>query len=236
MKNKKIISIIIFIFGLILITSGIVISFTSDKNTNEEKQSNKNEQGNNNGTIVDDKKYSYKVDALYYGDITIGSKTINMITTTDEIKNSGYDRDTMHVSVYEDEDTEDKFTYSTMELDESYSIEFETYNSKYEDTGCKRCDVSMSNYIKLPKGVSYESTIEDVINAYGEPDSKDNNWHDQNYEYNDHIDGGNYGVLNAVQIVYRYNKDNVKMNLYLYFDQEDEILYRVVYDIDINTK
>jgi len=233
MKKNNILIIILALCGFGLLISGIAVQVFSGSKDNSNVETDSKKTSNKQILKYNDYEYAYKIDAPYFGDITIGSQTVNMVTTTDEI-NKKYDRYTMRASTYEDEDTEDRFFYSTIGTEESYSIEFQTYNSKYEDTGCERCRYNMSNYIKLPNNITYDSTIDDVIAAYGEPKSRNDDYEDQNYEYNDHVDGGQYGVFEAIELKYKYNKDNVRMDLELYFDSDDETLYRVVYTVDIN--
>lgn len=233
MKSKKMFSIILFIIGILLIIGGIVVSFEKNNTTTGEDKLDKND--NYNVIVIDDIKYTYKIDVPYYGNITIGSKTFDMLSTDDELDKLDIDNCFMYVNCYEDEDTDDKFEYEIWDWDDSYEVNFSTYNDTYLQYGCEDCDIVLSEYIKLPKGITYNSSIDDVIKAYGQPKEQEE-YEDDNYMYNDSIDGEKFGKFSSTRLKYTYKKDKVVFNLELFFDIEDDILYRVDYYIKVSKK
>lgn len=234
MKNKRVVSIICSILGLLLITGGIVLSFNGEKDsTKGGQQSNKND--NSNVIAVDGEKYSYKIDAPYYGKITVGTETFDMLTTDEELDKLDLDGCLFYIDCYEVEDTDDKFDYEMNNWENSYEVNFETYDDTYLQNGCDNCDTNLSTYIKLPKGVTYKSSIDDVIKAYGSP-KKQEEYSDNTYMYNDTIDGEKFGYFSSTRLLYKYKKDNVTFSLELFFDVEDNILYKVRYTIEVSKK
>lgn len=231
MKNKKMLPLILFVLGLVLITVGVVLSFSNENNNKLSEGNNKN----GNIIVVDGKEYSYKIDVPYYGNITVGSNTFNMLTTDDDLDSKPLEGCLFYLNCYEDEVTEDRFDYETSNWDDSYEVIFETYNDTYIENGCEDCDISLSNNIKLPKGIGYSSTIDDVIKAYGEPKEQED-YDDYNYMYNDNTDGEKFGKFPSTRLLYKYKKDNVRLELELFFDKDDDTLYRVVYTMEVFNK
>lgn len=212
---KKILKISALIFLIVLVSA-------CGTNSNGKKQTIK----------VNDKEYSYKIDAPYYGNITIGNSSINMLSTTDMLTENNITRDTVTAYGFKDKSTGDKFNYERNTGDNYYEVEFQTHNSIYEDNGCRSCHVHLSNYVELPKGITYNSTVNDVIKAYGNPD-ENNDYDDDNYRDNKTTSGGKLGTISATKLVYKYTGDNENMTLNLYFAKSTGKLYRVVYTIRV---
>ena len=122
------------------------------------------------------------------------------------------------------------------------SINFQTHNSLYQELGCEDCDSAMSNYVKLPKNITYDSTINDVINAYGKPTTNDSDDEDdykdfdESYEYEDNsLTGQEFGKIECYKLNYNIEKDSTtRFNLDLYFNKDTQKLYRVEYELDID--
>lgn len=173
--------------------------------------------------IIDDIEINYKVDAPYYGDITIGASTIKMFSTDDMLKAAGMERNMTSAFNYEDKNTDDEFRYNMSHYDDYYSVEFSTHNNIYNENGCDNCDDVLSNFVRLPKNITYNSTIEDVLSNYGTPVIK------EDYEdYNYHL-VLQESSIDAVRVVYVYEQDNVYLNLELLFNKEDSKLYHIGY-------
>ena len=104
----------------------------------------------------------------------------------------------------------------------------------YEKNNCMTCDAYQSAYVKLPKNITYDSTMSDVIKAYGEGEKTE--YSDQFAEYHKDDDGEYIGKLPSTQLIYSYKKDNVYYRLELSFDKDTEKLYRIEYRIQVYDK
>ena len=171
--------------------------------------------GGSNSTqtiTVNDNTFTYKADVAYYGNITIGESSMNMLSTYDMLSETDMESDIMTAYGYRDSKTKDKFYYQRNIGDNYYEVEFDTYNSTYEDNGCLNCGTYLSNYIELPKGITYNSTVDDVLRAYGEP-LENKEYLDQNYRYRKNTNGDEFGNFQAIRLIYDYEGE----------DEEEEV-------------
>ena len=150
---------------------------------------------------------------------------------------------------YEDEQTDSYIYYEVKDFEDSLAINFETHNSLYQKLGCEDCDNAMSTYVKLPKNITYNSTMNDVINAYGKPtinDLDDEDGYnaeehgykafDESYKYEKNsLTGENFGKLECYKLHYSVeNNFATRFNLNLYFNRDTQKLYKVEYELDID--
>lgn len=213
----------------------------TEKIINEEIGNNNED---NNSNVENDNLFGVP----YFGDITVGSVTFNMASTDDQIEEKGMDKKT-GIYKYEDEQTHSYIYYEVKDFEDSLAINFETHNSLYQELGCEDCDNAMSTYVKLPKNITYNSTMNDVINAYGKPtpnDLDDEDGYnaeehgykdsDESYKYEENsLTGENFGKLECYKLHYSVeNNYATRFNLNLYFNKDTQKLYKVEYELDMD--
>ena len=224
MKNKK------RTLGLLIILMLFATACASKKEGNSNNNNNQNSNNSNQNT----NKVNF--DVPYFGDITVGSVTFNMLSTDDEIEEKGMERGMMNLLKYEDEETDSYIYYDVEDYDDSLSINFATHNSIYQDLGCDECDDAMSSYVRLPKNITYDSTIDDVISAYGNPRTNEL-YQDDSQQYSDNtLTGEKFGKLECYRLQYNPKNDYYppRFILYLYFSKDTKKLYMVEYEISID--
>lgn len=171
-------------------------------------------------------------DAPFFGEITLGTLSFDMLSTDEEIREIGFDSKISSLSRYEDDNTNDEMYYNVYDSDSFYEVRFMTNNTTYQEYGCGDCDNFVSKYVRLPKNITYESTVEDVIKAYGEPtvneQKKDNN---EGGYINDNT--GEYFYMDCYYLRYEVEKEDSFINLELYFDANDKKLYKVEYVAEV---
>lgn len=85
------------------------------------------------------------------------------------LKENGVNQNLSSVNTFKVEDTGDKFYYETVKFDQAYEVKFVVHSNIYEESCCINCGYELANSIELPKKFIFNSTVEDVINAYGTP-------------------------------------------------------------------
>lgn len=173
-----------------------------------------------------EKKFNYNITAPYYGKIKIGDNSINMVSTKDMLSENNMTwAMTSGADVYEDKNTKAKFSYGIISGDNYYSVKFNTYSNVFEDACGRAISSALSSYVELPKNITYNSTVDDVIKAYGEPKER----RESNNKYCD-------GNLSATILEYQYKDNSAEMSLDLYFDKSSDKLYEISYKIRLNNE
>lgn len=186
---------------------------------------NKTNTSNNNTQNTTDPTFN----TPYIGDITVGDITFNMLSTANEIKETGM-KQNIDINQYTDRNTDSNMFYEFTDFDNRYEVVFETHNSIYQELGCDGCDYAMSTFVKLPKNITYNSTTNDVIKAYGKPLTNEL-IHDGSYWYEDNnLTGENFEGIECTMLEYKVtNSDINKFRLILYFDKATNKLYKIKY-------
>ena len=92
----------------------------------------------------------------------------------------------------------------------------------------------MSTYVKLPKNITYNSTMNDVIKAYGEPEENELS-SDSTYQSANNTKGEYFGAIECYRLVYMVRNDSDSwLRLSLKFNKDTKKLYRVDYETDVN--
>ncbi len=222
MKKKT--RILIFVLLLLLISACGIKDEEKDLKTND----NKKVEEKYKTFKAHDKEYRYKIDAPYFGTIELGNTKIDMVSNYYTLKeNEDIKKILTGLDTYKVKQSGDGFYLSEMSGTDKYEITFTTYTDIFEKNGLHMYTISKK--IKLPKNITYESTVDDVIKAYGEPyrriDCNDTGGICINHEDWDHVDG--------ISLNYLYEKDDTTMDLKLHFSKEDNKLYYVNYRIII---
>ena len=164
-----------------------------------------------------------KLDVPYYGKITIGDTTVDMASTEEELEKMGFK---MGYYVDENPNTNDKFDMYSIEEDDyieyNYTIYSDLIDSKYDfgrlDDPCKN--------LKLPQNITFESKIDDVIKAYGEPSKR------TKLGFTDAYFGAIIDGFSGERLTYTYEADeNNSIELEISFEGEEQNLYMVKYEI-----
>lgn len=189
-------------------------------------------EGNKLEQTIDEKE-NLKIKDIttdFYGNITIGSKTLEMYCTEDEITAAGFEKDSFGVGYYKDPETEDFFNYKFLEYESSgkREIEVRAYNDVQLNNGV-RGSTKICKYIKLPGNITFDSTFDDVKAVYGEPTE---------IKEGENLSGS--ALLSsdtdetAKIVTYAFNDGNGHtMGLRLYFLESDNKLYSVYYVINL---
>ena len=167
-----------------------------------------------------------KLDVPYYGKITIGDITVDMYSTDDEMLEAGFKG---YFGSLQNPNTDDEFEFFGLDKDEYRVARGTFYNdlisSKYEygllDNICK--------YVKLPKNITYESTVDDVKKEYGEPNEI------RDITSSSVALGFINGNFSGKKLTYKYEADETNsIELELYFEEESQKLFMIEYEIHGN--
>lgn len=160
----------------------------------------------------------------YFGNITIGDKTFSMDANDDDLVNAGFKK-TVHT--FTNPNTSEKFTYY-YSGGSTVRIQFTAYNDVIKNAGFSSYN-DITNNIKLPKNITFISTIDDVKKAYGTPSDEGNiTSYDGIGTINVKIQG------KELEYYYEDKNTNDTFQLDLYF--ENNKLYMVRYILDYHTK
>jgi hypothetical protein len=217
-KMKKYFS-LIFVFALMLLVSGC-----GSKSSNVSKEKSIK--------VDDDMTITYKIDAPYYGDIKVGNTSFDMLSTKDMLKEHNIETNMFRVAGYKVKGTDDNFFYETIKYDSAYEVKFVAHSDLYNNVGCEDCDEQLVSSLELPKGVTFNSTVDDVTKAYGEATEK-NEYPDNSYQWSKKTDGEELGGIESTELTYVYNTDKVEMRLELWFAKSTGKLHRVNYEIEV---
>jgi len=182
--------------------------------------------------VSDDMTITYKIDAPYYGNIKIGSSTFDMLSTKEMLKENNIESNFFRVAGYKVKGTNDNFFYETIKYDEAYEVKFAAHNNLYEEMGCKDCDEQLVSSIELPKGITFNSTVDDVIKAYGEANEK-NEYKDNSYQWSEKEDGEKLGGIESDELTYIYDTEKEEMRVEMWFSKNTGKLHRVEYNIEV---
>ncbi len=210
---------IVLVFVLVLLVSACG---KKENNTAKEKTI----------TVDEDMIITYKIDAPYYGDIKIGSVSFDMLSTNAMLKEKNIENNYFRVAGYKVKGTDDNFFYETIKYDDSYEVEFVAHSDYYEKVGCEDCDEQLVSSLELPKGITFNSTADDVIKAYGEANEK-NDYDDNSYQWSEKTDGEKLGGIQSNELTYNYKTDKAEMRLELWFSKSTGKLHRVRYIIEV---
>ena len=196
-SNSKLILIAVIV-GVIII--GIIIFFIVKKT----------------GGLSEDSKLlgvhkKNKLDVPYYGTIEIGDLSIDMLSNRDDLKEAGF-KDGFLFNEFENPNTDDEFLLNYYDDEHSEETEVRLYNDTIEKYNINGYG-NISKNIKLPKNITYNSTADDVIKAYGEPTDQSDLATPTSFLF-DKVEG-----FSGKLLYYRKHVDeNNSIELKLYFD------------------
>ena len=176
----------ILVFSLILTGCG--------NNNNDNNGNGKNNNGNNSEIPT--------FDLPWFGEIQIGSLSMNMFITSESIQKAGFVNN-------QDESTGDRFSWSLGT--------FATANKSVFEKHDIRPPWPHSSNVVLPKNITYNSTIDDVISAYGQPYRR--------------YDGELLLLSNILvtELTYMYEDSNYIFTFTLSFYNETQKLYQIFF-------
>ncbi len=211
-SNSKLILIAVIV-GVIII--GIIIFFIVKK-TGGLSEDSKLLGGHKNN----------KLDVPYYGTIEIGDLSIDMLSNEDDLKEAGFERGFL-TTEFENPNTDDEFSLINYDYEHSEQTNIRLYNDTLEKYNINGYG-NISKNIKLPKNITYNSTVDDVIKAYGEPTDQSDLATPTTYSF-DEVEG-----FSGKLLYYRKHVDeNNSIELELYFDNKTQKLYMVDYIVQL---
>lgn len=182
--------------------------------------------------VDDDMSINYKLDVPYYGNIKVGKSTFDMLSTNDMLREKGIESVYTRIAGYQVKGTSDYFYYKTIKYDDAYEAEFVAHSDFYLKNGCEDCDEQLVSSIELPKGITFNSTIQDVTKAYGEASEK-NEYDDNTYQWSKKENGEKFGGVKSDNLTYIYETDKEQMRLELCFSKSTGKLHKVKYNIQV---
>ena len=165
-----------------------------------------------------------KLNVPYYGKIKVGDISIDMYSNTDDLENAGFERALLS-TCYKNPNTNDRINIMCYNYEDSEDVNINIYNDLFEKYGLSGYN-DICTYVELPKNITFDSTLDDVIEAYGEP----NNIYD--IERPDGLTISPIDGFTGKFAIYEYeNDEDNKITLKLYFGGDEQKLYNINYDI-----
>lgn len=155
------------------------------------------------------------INAPYYGKITVGKVTFDMLSSRKEMLELGLD--SRLFNRLEEEESGDIFYYESDDEEDEFDVEFAAYNDNYIKHGYDNYD-DICEYIELPGNIKFGSTIDEVKKVYGTP--------------NETLEGADDYTPNLEYTILKYESDKeakAYIILNLYFDSDTKELFKVKY-------